>query len=80
VILREVQQRWMPMWRANPPSGADYHLIGPIEKTLFRTRRECRQWIQIEYGYIARRKDLRVAPCWWRMPIPVRVRITAETL
>jgi hypothetical protein len=42
---------------------------------LFMTRSEARQWIDQKYGYIRSRKDLRTAPHWWRMPIPVKVRV-----
>lgn len=42
---------------------------------LFRTRRECRDWIRYEYGYLAR-SDLRKEPHCWRVPKPVRVTVT----
>lgn len=38
---------------------------------LFKTKREASLWIRKEYGYIAKRKDLRTAPHYWRMPQPV---------
>lgn len=40
---------------------------------LFKTKRECSEWIKKNYGYIATRKDLRAAPHHWRVPKPVRV-------
>lgn len=46
---------------------------------LFRTRRECMEWIQKEYGYIAFRTDLRNAPHYWRVPRPVKVTMRIET-
>ncbi|WP_299663915.1 hypothetical protein [uncultured Ruegeria sp.] len=45
---------------------------------LFKTRQECREFINERYGYIKSRPDLRRAPYSWRLPRPVRVVITAE--
>jgi len=43
---------------------------------LFRTRKEASIFIEKEYGFIRRRKDLQDEPHGWIMPIPVRVNIT----
>jgi hypothetical protein len=44
---------------------------------LFRTRRECREFIEERYGYIKTRPDLRIEPHGWRLPRAVRVRVAA---
>ncbi len=45
---------------------------------LFRTRAECRAWIDEHYGYIRTRADLRAEPHGWRMPRAVKVRVVLE--
>jgi hypothetical protein len=42
---------------------------------LFRTRFECRAWIDAHYGYLRERPDLRAEPFGWRMPRAVRVTV-----
>ena len=42
---------------------------------LFRTRRECRAWIEEHHGYIRRRPDLQAPPHRWRMPRAVMVSV-----
>jgi hypothetical protein len=51
------------------------HDLGPFVYTLFRTRRECRAWIDRHHGYLRKRPDLRVEPFGWRMPRAVRVTV-----
>lgn len=46
---------------------------------MFTTRKECREWINKEYGYIRYRKDLRGYPHGWRVPQPVKLRILFKT-
>jgi len=41
--------------------------------TLFKTRAECRAWIEKEYSYIRERPDLQREPHCWRMPKAVKV-------
>ena len=45
---------------------------------LFRTRRECRDFIDKVYGYQRSRPDLRAEPHGWRLPRAVRVKVIAE--
>jgi len=45
---------------------------------LFRTRRECRDYIKEKYGYIKNREDLREEPHGWRLPRPVKVEIVIQ--
>ena len=58
-----------PCWRMT----FDPHLPGWPQ--LFRTRRECREWIEEHHGYIRERPDLRAAPHHWRVPRAVMVSI-----
>ena len=72
---------WGVMWRSkNKRDGVREHLmwIHPKRPALFDTRREVREWIKREFGYIKDRPDLRKEPHGWRMPIPVRVKIEKE--
>jgi hypothetical protein len=43
---------------------------------LFCTRAECRKFIKDKYGYIKTRKDLRIEPHGWRLPVPVKVKVS----
>lgn len=68
---------WAVQWRSdNALDGRSRHIIwadGPQAMRLFRTRRECRAYIEQRFGYIRTRPDLRAEPHGWRMPIPVLV-------
>lgn len=66
---------WAGQWYSkNKLDGVYKHLLCenclPI---LFKTRRECRQFINDKYGYIKERKDLREEPHGWRLPRAVKV-------
>ena len=60
--------RWAVRWHR----GIMWHACLPL---LFQTRRECRAYIEKEYGYIKRRPDLRAEPHNWRMPVATSVRV-----
>jgi hypothetical protein len=64
-------------WQRGGLSGDSEHLLneGCLPK-LFRTRRECRSWINRRYGYIKNSQHLRKYPHGWRLPKPVKVSIT----
>lgn len=47
---------------------------------LFNTRREAREFIETNYGYIRQRDDLKNDPHGWKVPIPVRVKVTVEEI
>jgi hypothetical protein len=64
--------RWGALWRAHGESYLCYENCMPV---LFRTRAGARQWIDEKYGYIRERKDLQVAPHFWKIPIPVVVKV-----
>jgi hypothetical protein len=64
---------WGVRWHSrNRLDGDLRHLMWT---PLFRTRRECRAFIDDEYGYIRKRPDLRVEPHGWRVPKAVRVEV-----
>lgn len=63
---------WAVEWRSrNSLDGA--RLVWEPEICLFRTRRECRKFIDERYGYIKTRPDLKAEPHGWLMPVAVRV-------
>jgi hypothetical protein len=68
---------WGAMWRSeNKLDGKNRHLISrDLLPVLFLTRKEARKFIKSEYGYIKTRKDLRVEPHGWRLPVPIRVKV-----
>ena len=70
--------RWGALWRSeNNLDGIRKHLCYENGvPALFITRRQCRDWIKLKYGYIKERDDLREEPHGWRMPLPVKVTIT----
>jgi len=57
-----------------------YIIYEDLRPALFRTRRECREFIKLKYGYIAERPDLQEEPHGWMMPIPVKVKIELAPL
>ena len=69
--------RWGAMWRScNRLNGESRHIMFRDQQpAMFRTRKEAREWIDAEYGYIGERKDLQSEPHGWRKPIPVRLEI-----
>lgn len=74
---------WAAQWHScNALGGEVRHLIretpGDLTPILFRTRREAREWIREQYGYIAKRADLRAEPHGWRTPKAVRVSIVVS--
>jgi len=72
-----VTQLWGAKWKSvNLLDGCREHLIWHnMLPALFRSRAECRAFIEREYGYIRNRPDLRSEPHGWRMPRPVKVSI-----
>jgi len=70
---------WAAQWRSkNKLDGETTHIIKVnLIPALFKTKRECLAFIKEKYGYIAMRKDLRIDPHGWKVPIPIKVRIEA---
>jgi len=68
---------WAALWRSDSRLGGKRrHIIyEDLKPALFRTRRECREFIKVKYGYIAERPDLQEEPHGWMMPVPVKVKI-----
>ncbi len=69
---------WGVLFRSkNRLDGERAFLVGttlhPCRTMLFTTRRDAREFIAKEYGYIRERQDLRSEPHGWRMPVPVQV-------
>ena len=54
--------------------GRREYIVGGGTLT-FKTRAECRLYIEGRYGYIKYRRDLRRDPHYWRMPKAVKVRL-----
>jgi hypothetical protein len=75
-------QLWAPKWTSkNHTDGVTSHLIWDnLLPALFRSRRECREFIEHKYGYIRNRPDLQREPHGWKMPRPVKVTITELTI
>jgi hypothetical protein len=47
---------------------------------VFKTRRAAAAAIKKHWGYIAERPDLRREPHGWKVPVPVRVRVTISEI
>jgi len=72
---------WGVLWRVNTKASGKILSIMYAETgtpVLFRTKRLAKEWIRQNHASVAQRKDLRAEPYGWRMPIPVRVNITAD--
>lgn len=73
---------WAGEWHSrNNLDGETRHLL--YENYLpkvFRTRRQCREWINENYGYIRDREDLRQEPHGWRLPRAVKVEISVRVV
>jgi hypothetical protein len=72
-------QAWAVEWHSrNKLDGDRRYLQWNLKQggfLLFRTRAECRAYIEVEYGYLRDRPDLRREPFGWRMPQAVKVRV-----
>lgn len=79
--LKGVEKRvvWGALWRSRSSlDGPCSHIINvACLPVLFRTRQEAKDFIDKNYGYIKIRRDLREEPHGWRIPVPVRVTVSA---
>ncbi len=69
---------WAGQWYSrNKLDGITKHILYNEHclPALFRTRRECREYIKEKYGYIKDREDLREEPHGWRLPKTVKVEV-----
>lgn len=66
---------WGVLWRScNKLNGCDERLIYRVgAPVLFPSRQKARRWIDVQYGYLRERPDLRAEPYGWKMPIAVKV-------
>ncbi len=71
-------ERWGAVWHSkNRLDGITRYIIFEnYLPVMFVTKREIQDYIKKRYGYIATRKDLRVEPHCWRMPKPVKLKIS----
>ena len=66
------QVSWCVLW----DSRHEQHLMFDGPKPLaFKTKKQCKKFIDEKWGYIKNRPDLKTAPYYWRLPKPVRIRI-----
>lgn len=78
---RPAPLRWTVLTRKTKASGEpswiqwDYRTNKPL---LFKTRRECREYIEKEWGYQRTRDDLKRPPHNCLMPLPIRVRVNLD--
>lgn len=75
---RGMRNLWAAQWHSkNRLDGETRHIINGdgCLPALFRTRRECREFIQKHYGYIKEREDLRREPHGWRLPKAIKVQV-----
>ena len=75
----QTYKAWAPKWKSrNQLDGLTEYLATEAVTSLrlFRSRADCRAYIQEMYGYIKHRRDLRTEPHGWRVPKAVRVRVT----
>ena len=68
---------WAGQWYShNRLDGVRKHVLyDNYLPALFRTRRECREYIKEKYGYIKDREDLRAEPHGWRLPQAIRIEL-----
>lgn len=68
---------WSGQWYSrNRLDGVYHHILYdngfPV---LFHTRKEAREYIEKNYGYIKTRDDLREEPHGWRLPVAVKIKL-----
>lgn len=73
-----MQTRWGIEWYSNNSlDGGRRHIVWKYGMPLlFFSKKEAAQFIRKEYGYIAKRQDLRREPHGWRVPHPILVNVT----
>jgi hypothetical protein len=68
-----VAQVWGVLWK---DSEREFLVRDNYKPVLFLSKKEAKAWIDQKYGYIKTRKDLRLPPHNWRLPKPVKVKVT----
>ncbi len=72
---------WAAEWHSkNSLDGEKRFIINDTDclPALFRTRQQCRDFIQATHGYIADRPDLQAEPHGWRIPQAVKVEVVKQ--
>lgn len=70
---------WGIEWHSrNRLGGETTHLMYSGLPLIFKTRKQAREYIRKNWGYILCRQDLKSEPHGWRLPRPVRVKIVKE--
>lgn len=80
---RTAPMRWTVLIRRTKASGKPSHIqwnYRTNEPLLFKTRRECREYIEEHWGYQRTRADLKRAPHYCLMPIPIRVYVNLDPI
>lgn len=79
--VRKEAKRWAILCRSDSRlDGKREYLEGDgngLPRT-FRTRRECREYIENRHGYLRSRPDLKAEPYGWKMPQVVKVIVAVE--
>ena len=77
----QVYLGWGAIWRSeNRVDGKREHpLMGPSGLPwIFKSRREAQNYIDMTYGYIRRRPDLRAEPHGWKIPVARKIKVRVE--
>lgn len=56
----------------------EYLCCRDARPVVFHTRKETHAYIRQAFGYLKRQPNLRREPYGWRMPQPIKVRMTVE--
>ena len=74
--------KWGLLWRSeNLLDGKVEHLMSEDGKLLyFSTRQSARDYAHLRWGYIKKRPDLQAEPHGWKMPKPVKIRLSVEVI
>lgn len=62
--------KWGLTWTSEDSQNPMFADCKPL---IFQRRSEARAYAAENFGYIKKRKDLRTAPHWWRMPRPIKI-------
>ena len=78
MTVKRTMVRWGAKWRSkNKLDGITEHIVfDNLDPVLSHTKKGITEFIKERYGYIAKRKDLRQEPHGWRMPKPIKLKIT----
>jgi hypothetical protein len=74
--------RWGVEWHSVSKLDGDrkYILWLAGKPLFFLTRKEAREWIKLNYDFIAKRPDLQSEPHGWKMPRAVKVEVIVRKI